>query len=131
MSRHDRYLFGLVLARWGFGVMVAVAIAVSLVAATTVPVPTDLPSVALDAVVVYRLEVGGALFVGLYIAAMALALAFQNRGFTEIGNGGIRAQDMAATVPDLIAANEAISERLSEAVEAIAETQHQLKRGSP
>jgi hypothetical protein len=130
MSRHERYLFGLVLARWGFAAMVAVALAVSLTVGAIVPVPTQVPSVALNAVVVYRLEVGGAFFVGLYIAAMALALALQNRGFTEIGNGGIRAQDMAATVPDLIAANEAVSERLSEAVEAIAESQQQVKRGS-
>src|ERR1700758_643205 len=97
-----RHLAGAWVARWGFALAVASALAVSVTLAVTVPVPTELPSLALNAVVVYRLEVGGALFVGLYIAAMALALALQNRGFTEIGNGGIRAQDMAATVPDLI-----------------------------
>jgi hypothetical protein len=110
--------------------MVAAALVIGLIVAATVPVPAQLPSVSLNAAVVYRLEVGGAFFAGLYIAAMALALALQNRGFTEIGNGGIRAQDMAATVPDLIAANEAVSERLSEAIEAIADTQQQLKEGS-
>ncbi len=41
MSRHERYLFGLVLARWGFAAMVAVALAVSLSVAASVPVPSS------------------------------------------------------------------------------------------
>jgi hypothetical protein len=106
-----------------------VALAVSLTVAVTVPAPTELPSVALSAVAVYRLEVGGALFIGLYVAAMAFALAVQNRGFTEIGSGGVRAQDLSATLPELIAANEVVSERLSEAVESMLEAQQKLKEG--
>ena len=60
---------------------------------------------------------------------MALALAVQNRGFTEIGSRGVRAQDPSATLPELIAANEVVSERLSEAVESMVQAQQKLKEG--
>ncbi len=50
-----------------------------------------------------RVEVGGAVFAALYVAALAFALALRNRGFTEIGGAGIRAQDLAAVTDDLVA----------------------------
>ena len=62
----------------------------------TVDIPADIPGVALRAPAVYRLEVGAAIFVGLYLVAMAFVLALQNRGFTEIGTGGIRATSLAS-----------------------------------
>jgi hypothetical protein len=96
MSRHDRYLFGLVLARWGFAVMVAAGIAVGFVAAMTVSPPIEVPTIALRATAVYRVEVGAAVFFALYVATMAFALALRNRGFTEIGSGGLKAKDLAA-----------------------------------
>jgi hypothetical protein len=102
-SPHDRYLFRLWLARWGFAVMVAVAIAVGFVVATIVTPPTEVPTLALRAAAVYRVEVGAAVFFGLYVATMAFALALQNRGFTEIGSGGIRAQDLAAVSENVVA----------------------------
>jgi hypothetical protein len=74
--------------------MVGAAVAVGLVVGLTVAIPTDVPSVALQASPVYRLEVGGAIFVGLYLAAMAFVLALRNHGFTEFGTGGVRAQDL-------------------------------------
>ena len=80
--------------------MVLAAIAVGLIGAVTVRLPADVPAVALQAAVVYRVEVGAAVFVGLYGATMAFALALQNRGFTEIGSGGIRARGLAADVVD-------------------------------
>jgi hypothetical protein len=46
MSRHGRYLFGLVVARWGFAAMVAAAIVVGFLTAMTVAPPTDVPAVA-------------------------------------------------------------------------------------
>src|ERR1700742_3338156 len=95
MSRHDRYLFGLVLARWGFAAMVAVAIAVGFLVAMTATPPPQIPAAALRAPAVYRVEVGGAVFVGLYVATIALALALRNRGFTVFGSGGVRAQSLA------------------------------------
>ena len=90
-----RRLFGLLLIRWGFAGLVAVAIAIGLVAAFTVTPPMDVPAVALQAPVIYRVEVGAAVFFGLYLATMAFVLALQNRGFTEIGAGGIRARELA------------------------------------
>lgn len=94
MSR--RKFFGLLCIRWGFAVLVLAAIAVGLFAAITVRPPTEVPAAALQAVVIYRVEVGMAVFFGLYLATIALALAVQNRGFTEIGSGGIRARGLTA-----------------------------------
>jgi hypothetical protein len=83
------------LIRWGFAALVAIAIAFGLVAALTVATPKDVPTVALQAAVIYRVEVWAAVFFGLYVAMMAFALALQNRGFTEIGRGGIKARELA------------------------------------
>jgi len=91
-----RTLIQLLAARWGFAVLVALAITVGLAAAMTVTPPTDTPSFALRATPVYRLEVGVAVFFGLYLATLALVLAMHNRGFTELGSSGIRAQDLAS-----------------------------------
>jgi hypothetical protein len=77
----------LVLARWGFAALVVAAIVVGFFAAATVTPPPELPTVALRAEAVYRVEVGGAVFIGLYVATMALSLALHNRGFTEFGSG--------------------------------------------
>jgi hypothetical protein len=103
MSR--RKLFGLLCIRWGFAILVLAAIAVGLFAAVTVSPPADVPAAALQAVVIYRVEVGVAVFFGLYLATMAFALALQNRGFTEIGSAGIRARGLTA------ASEEAAAER--------------------
>jgi hypothetical protein len=97
-----RKLFGLLCVRWGFAVLVLAAIAVGFIAALTVRPPADVPAVALQAVVIYRLEVGVAVFFGLYLATMAFALALQNRGFTEIGSSGIRARGLTAASEEVI-----------------------------
>jgi hypothetical protein len=68
-----RRFIELLAVRWGFAAMVAMAIAVGAVAAATVTPPADLPPVALRAVGVYRVEVGAAVFFGLYLATMALS----------------------------------------------------------
>jgi hypothetical protein len=90
-----RRLIELLIIRWGFAAMIAAAIAVGLAVAVTVAPPADIPSFALQAAPVYRVEVGAAVFLGLYLATMALVLAMHNRGFTEMGTGGIRARDLA------------------------------------
>jgi hypothetical protein len=82
--------------------MVAVAIVVGFTVALTVSPPVEVPAVALRAVPVYRVEVGAAVFLGLYIATMAFALALRNRGFTEIGSSGFKAQDLAAVSEDAV-----------------------------
>jgi hypothetical protein len=68
--------------------MVGGAMVIAALVGARVPVPAEVPGVALQAVAVYRLEVGGAIFVGLYVITMAFVLALQNRAFTEIGTGG-------------------------------------------
>lgn len=42
----------------------------------------------------YRLEVGAACFVIFYLAAMALVLALDGRGFAEVGTKGWRAVEV-------------------------------------
>jgi hypothetical protein len=91
-----RKLIELLVLRWWFAAAIAVAITAGFAAAMTVAAPSDLPTVALRAMPVYRVEVGAAVFLGLYLAAMAFALALHNRAFTEVGTGGFRAQDLAA-----------------------------------
>lgn len=86
--------------------MVAVAILVGLVVAMTVTPPAELPSVALRAAPVFRVEVGAAVFIALYLATMAFVLALHNRGFTEIGSSGIRARDLAEVSDGLISEDE-------------------------
>lgn len=82
--------------------LVGLAVALGLMAAATVAVPADIPAVALQAAPVYRLEVGGALFTGLYLASMAFVLALRNQGFSEIGTSGVRAHDLGR-LPELAA----------------------------
>jgi hypothetical protein len=91
-----RRLIELLVVRWWFAAVIAAAIAIGLVAAITVTPPSDLPTVALSALPVYRMEVGAAVFFGLYLATMAFALALHNRAFTEVGTNGFRAQDLVA-----------------------------------
>jgi hypothetical protein len=90
-----RTLIQLLAVRWGFAVLVTLAIGAGIAAGATVAIPVDVPSIALSAEPVYRVEVGAAVFFGLYLATMALVLAMHNRGFTELGTGGIRASGLA------------------------------------
>jgi hypothetical protein len=91
-----RTLIQLLVVRWGFAAMVAVAVCTGIAAGAIVAIPADMPSIALSAEPVYRVEVGAVVFFGLYLAAMALVLAMHNRAFTEMGTGGIRASGLAA-----------------------------------
>ena len=114
MTRHDRYLLALTVARWGFAALVAAAILAGFVVAMTVSLPTDIPAIALRSVAVYRVEVGTAAFLGLYIAGMAFTLALHNRAFTEIGSAGVKARDLATVSEDAI--SEAVAAELLEEV---------------
>jgi len=91
-----RTLIQLLAVRWGFAAMVGVAVVTGVVAAVTVAPPPNLPSIALGALPVYRVEVGAAVFTGLYLGATALFLAMHNRAYTELGTSGIRASALAA-----------------------------------
>lgn len=95
-----RTLVKLLVVRWGFAAMVALAISAGIAAGATVATPADVPSIALRALPVYRVEVGAAVFFGLYLATMALVLAMHNRGFTEIGGSGVKAQALEGVSED-------------------------------
>jgi hypothetical protein len=121
-----RRLIELLVIRWGFAAMIAAAIVVGLTVAVTVALPADIPSFALQAAPVYRVEVGAAVFSGLYLATMALVLAMHNRAFTEIGTSGIRARDMVAASEELD--GEALAVEL---LEELAEDMGNLRAGRP
>jgi hypothetical protein len=80
--------------RWGFAVLVGLAVLTAIYVAWKVEVPREVPDFALNAAVLYRVEVGAATFLGLYLVAMAFVLALNNRGFSEIGVNGLKAQDI-------------------------------------
>jgi hypothetical protein len=114
----DRRRIGGWATRWGFAALVGLAAVVGLVTGATVDVPPDVPEIALRAAAVYRLEVGGALFLGFYLVAMAFVLALQNRGFTEFGTGGVRAQSVVR-VSRAFAMEESSLDALTEAIAEI------------
>jgi len=83
------------LSRWGFAVLVSIGVVVAVAAAWRVHVPVTVPDFALKAETIYRVEVGAGTFLGFYLVTMAFVLALSNRGFSEIGVNGLKAQDMA------------------------------------
>lgn len=83
------------LSRWGFSLLVLLAAAAAAYVAYRVGIPRNPPGIALKSAAVHRIEVGAAAFAGLYLVAMAFVLALHNRGFSEIGVNGLKAQDMA------------------------------------
>jgi hypothetical protein len=94
--------------RWlrdlGFPVLVLAALVASSYLAASVPVPDPVPDFALQAAAVYRLEVGAACFAAFYLAAMALILALDGRGFAELGTKGLRAVEVVKAADEQEAA---------------------------
>lgn len=106
--------------RWGFAVLVGLAALVAACVAWKVEVPPEVPDFALNAAAIYRVEVGAATFLGLYLVAMALVLALHNRGFSEIGVHGLKAQDITKkTQRDVIQEHEESLETLWRAVKML------------
>jgi hypothetical protein len=78
-----------------FALVVVGAIALALVGGLTTPTPNDgVPAYALEASIVYKIEIALAIFVALYIAVITLRLAWYGRTFTRVGASG-------AEIPDL------------------------------
>lgn len=110
--------------RWGFAVLVASAIGVAASVASSVTVPSELPGLALRAAPIYRLEVGAAIFLGLYLASMTFVLALNNRGFSEIGMRGVKAQDLGRGAEGrAIQRQEASLRGIAEATEKLQQTE--------
>jgi hypothetical protein len=106
------------LERWGFAGLVALATLGSIFVAVTVATPADVPGFALQAAPIYRLETGAATFLGFYLLVMALVLSFHNRGFTEIGMRGIKAQGLSGDADDrILAEQESVLRKMKKAIE--------------
>lgn len=90
--------------RWlrdnGFPLLVLADLVASAYLTASVQVPGAIPNFALQAASVYRLEVGAACFVVIYLAAMAFFLALDGRGFAELGTRGLKAQQVVKTSND-------------------------------
>lgn len=78
----------------GFPLLVIAGLAAAAYLAASTTVPDPVPAFALQATTVYRLEVGAACFAVFYLAAMALVLALDGRGFAEVGTKGWRAVEV-------------------------------------
>jgi hypothetical protein len=79
------------LRTYGFPLFVLAGLSGASYLAARARVPDPVPAFALQAAAVYRLEVGAACFVVIYLAAMAFFLALEGRGFAELGTRGLRA----------------------------------------
>ena len=117
-ERRDKRAVKAWMERWGFAVLVGTAAVLGFVVGATVTVPGEIPAVALQAEPVYRLEVGGVLFAGLYMVAMSFALALRNRGFTEISTGGLTAHDLGR-MPEAVVADRRLFDELAAAITEI------------
>jgi hypothetical protein len=103
--------------RWGFAIIVGLAALVAAGVAWKVEVPPEVPDFALNAAPIYRVEVGAATFLGLYLVEIAFVLALNNRGFSEVGTHGLKAQDITEkTQGDVIHEHEESLEMLWSAV---------------
>lgn len=119
------------LARWGFAMLVGIGGIAAVSTAYSVSVPAEIPSFALEAAPVYRLEVGVAVFAAGYVASLALVLALNNRAFAELGTGGLKAQDIggADQRTAIVEQGEWLMD-LTESVEELREDVHQRDRRS-
>jgi hypothetical protein len=78
-----------------FAFALIAAIVLSLVGGLRTPIPADgAPAYALQASIVYRIEVALAVFVALYLAAVTLRLAWYGRTFTRVGASGAEIPDV-------------------------------------
>jgi hypothetical protein len=80
---------------------VLATVAAGVIAATTATPPRPVPGYALGAELVYRTQVGLAVFVALYAATALSRLAYHGRTLTEIGTTGIKLPDVGAVSDNL------------------------------
>jgi hypothetical protein len=89
-------VFGRRLYRWlkkyGFAILVLIAIGGACYLAASVDVPDPAPDFALKSREVYRLEIGGAFFAVFYLVALTFVLALSGRGFAQLGTQGFKAE---------------------------------------
>jgi hypothetical protein len=112
------------IARWGLAVLVVSDAILGLWAGATVAVPADVPSFALQAAAVYKLEVGAAVFTGAYLVSLALVLAFRNRAFAEIGMSGIKVEEIRSATWEQ-------GEGLGDLAEVVRRLREDLQRRDP
>lgn len=125
--------------RWfrnfGFPILAIAALVISGYLAAGVRVPDPVPNFALQAAPVYRLEVGAASFTVLNLAAMALALALDGRGFAELGTRGLRAvevvrstDEQAVSFSENVKLNHEMEEKLEQTNAALENTVRTMRK---
>ena len=111
----------------GFPLLVFTDLFFSAYQGANVQVPATAPDFALQAAAVYRLEVGAACFVVIYLAAMAFFLALDGRGFVEFGTRGLKTapiiqaadDDEQVTVAEQIEVNQSLENELEDVKSAL------------
>jgi hypothetical protein len=76
---------------YGFALLVSLAATGAAYLAIKVSAPDPVPSFALRAESIYRIEVGGAAFVAFYLVALFLVLALNGEGPRQLGTNGFEA----------------------------------------
>lgn len=119
----------------GFPILVLAALVISGYLAAGVQVPAPVPDFALKAAPVYRLEVGAACFAAFYLAAMALVLALDGRGFAEVGTRGLRAvevvhstDEQAVSFSESVKLNREMAEKLEQTNAALESTVRTMRK---
>jgi hypothetical protein len=108
--------------------VVIAAFAFAIVGATSAPAPHPLPSIALGATIVWRVEVAGIMFVALYGGIVTARLAWHGRTFTRVGSGGIEIPDVgsACSVTDSIDRLAALLADFESRLQALEDARHVL-----
>jgi hypothetical protein len=78
--------------KYGFAVLVLIAVGGACYLAASVDVPDPAPDFALKSRQVYRLEIGGIFFAVFYLVALTFVLALSGRGFAQVGTQGFKAE---------------------------------------
>ena len=87
-----------------------------------------MPSIALGALLVWRVEVAAILFVALYAGIVTARLAWHGRTFTRVGSGGIEIPDIgpARSVTDSIDRLAALLADFEARLQALEDARHRL-----
>jgi hypothetical protein len=120
------------LVNYGFATLVFLAIGGGAAIAWQTEVPESLPGLAFDSTLLYRVEVGGIVFLIQYLMILAFVLALNGRGFSEIGPKGVKAQKVVNRTQETIKGQEesieALERNLEWGIEAVRFLSDEVRR---
>jgi hypothetical protein len=108
-----------------FATLVCIAAILATGAGIDASPPRDVPSYALDSAIVYRCEVGLALFLGGYLFVIAIVLAFEGKTLGKISTAGI---ELPGELSSSIISQQALIDRQERMQESFTEREKWLSR---